>query len=85
VGDITKEYQEAAAVVIPVYHGAGSSIKFVEAMLMKRPVVPSLYPCIKQVPKPYPRSTQGVPKSYPSPWSTLGLGYTLGTPWVMLG
>ena len=39
VEDITKEYQEAAAVVNPVYHGAGSSIKFVEAMLMKRPVV----------------------------------------------
>lgn len=39
VEDITKEYQEAATVVIPIYHGAGSSIKFVEAMLMKRPVV----------------------------------------------
>jgi glycosyltransferase involved in cell wall biosynthesis len=39
VDDLTKEYQEAAVVVIPIYYGAGASIKFIEAMLMNSPIV----------------------------------------------
>ena len=39
VGDVAVEYQNAAVVVIPIYYGTGSSVKFVEALLMNRPVV----------------------------------------------
>lgn len=41
VDDLAFEYQKAAIVVIPIYYGYGTSIKFVEAMLMNRPVVSS--------------------------------------------
>ena len=41
VDDLTAEYQNAAVVVIPIYHGSGTSIKFIEAMQMNRPVVSS--------------------------------------------
>lgn len=41
VDDILQEYQNASVVVIPIYYGAGSSVKFVEALLMNRPVVSS--------------------------------------------
>lgn len=37
--DLSAEYQKAAAVVIPIYYGSGTSVKFIEAMLMNRPVV----------------------------------------------
>ena len=39
VEDIAAEYKDAKAVVLPIYHGAGTSIKFVEAMYMNRPIV----------------------------------------------
>lgn len=39
VDDITKEYQEAAIVIIPIYHGSGTSVKFIEALQMNRPVI----------------------------------------------
>ncbi len=39
VDDLEKEYREAAVVVIPIYYGTGTSVKFIEALLMNRPVV----------------------------------------------
>lgn len=41
VDDLILEYQKAAVVIIPIYYGAGTSIKFVEALLMNRPIVSS--------------------------------------------
>lgn len=41
VEDLAAEYEQAAVVVIPVYSGSGTSVKFIEAMLMNRPVVSS--------------------------------------------
>lgn len=41
VEDISVEYENAKVVVIPIYHGAGTAIKFVEAMFMNRPIVSS--------------------------------------------
>lgn len=41
VEDISVEYEKAKVVVIPIYHGAGTAIKFVEAMFMNRPIVSS--------------------------------------------
>lgn len=41
VDDLTPEYQEAAVVVVPIYYGSGTSVKFIEALLMNRPVVSS--------------------------------------------
>lgn len=41
VEDIRVEYEKAKVVVIPIYHGAGTAIKFVEAMFMNRPIVSS--------------------------------------------
>lgn len=42
VDDLEKEYREAAVVVIPIYHGTGTCVKFIEALLMNRPVVSSV-------------------------------------------
>ena len=39
VDDIAKEYEESRVVVIPVYHGSGTSVKFIEAIMMNRPIV----------------------------------------------
>lgn len=39
VEDIAAEYKDAKVVVLPIYHGSGTSIKFVEAMFMNRPIV----------------------------------------------
>lgn len=39
VDDIVSEYEAAKVVVIPIYHGSGTCIKFVEGMFMNRPVV----------------------------------------------
>lgn len=39
VDDLTNEYREAAVVIIPIYLGAGTSVKFIEALQMNRPVV----------------------------------------------
>lgn len=41
VEEISVEYEKAKVVVIPIYHGAGTAIKFVEAMFMNRPIVSS--------------------------------------------
>lgn len=41
VDDLAAEYRNAAVVAIPIYYGSGTSVKFVEAMLMNRPVVSS--------------------------------------------
>ena len=43
VPDIYKEYKECKAVVVPVYYGAGTNIKVLEAMSMKRASVISEY------------------------------------------
>lgn len=39
VEDLASEYQKAAVVVIPIYYGSGTCVKFVEALLMNRPVI----------------------------------------------
>ena len=39
VDDISREYAEAECVVIPLYTGAGTCIKVLEAMQMNRPLV----------------------------------------------
>lgn len=39
VEDLTVEYQKTNVVVIPIYHGSGTSVKFVEALFMNRPIV----------------------------------------------
>jgi glycosyltransferase involved in cell wall biosynthesis len=39
VDDLASEYQEATIVIIPIYYGSGTCVKFVEAMLMNRPVI----------------------------------------------
>ena len=39
VDDLKKEYSEARVVVVPIYEGAGTNIKILEAMKMKRPCV----------------------------------------------
>ena len=41
VEDISVEYDNTKVVVIPIYHGSGTAIKFVEAMFMNRPIVSS--------------------------------------------
>jgi glycosyltransferase involved in cell wall biosynthesis len=42
VDDIVSEYQDASVVIIPLYYGSGTCVKFVEAMIMNRPVVSSV-------------------------------------------
>lgn len=39
VEDLAKEYSEAEIVIIPLYTGAGTCIKFLEAMQMHRPII----------------------------------------------
>ena len=39
VDNLAEEYNSAAVVVIPIYCGSGTSVKFVEALFMKRPVI----------------------------------------------
>lgn len=39
VDDLVSEYRNAAVVVIPIYYGSGTSVKFIEALLMNRPIV----------------------------------------------
>lgn len=41
VDDIRKEYEKSRVVVVPIYQGAGTNIKVVEAMQMRRACVPS--------------------------------------------
>ena len=39
VEDVIEEYDNARVVIIPIYHGSGTSVKFVEGIMMNRPVV----------------------------------------------
>lgn len=39
VENIIEEYKNCRVVVVPVYHGAGTSVKFVEGLMMNRPMV----------------------------------------------
>lgn len=39
VDDLVKEYAEAECVIIPLYTGAGTCIKVLEAMQMRRPII----------------------------------------------
>ncbi len=39
VDDITAEYEGCRVVIVPVYQGAGTSVKFVEGLMMNRPMV----------------------------------------------
>ena len=39
VDDLFPEYQKAAVVVIPIYYGSGTCVKFAEALLMNRPII----------------------------------------------
>ena len=39
IENLAEEYQNSRAVIVPVYQGAGSSVKFVEGLMMKRPMV----------------------------------------------
>lgn len=43
VDDLIKEYENCRVVVVPMYRGAGTNIKFLEAIQMNRPVVASKY------------------------------------------
>jgi glycosyltransferase involved in cell wall biosynthesis len=43
VEDIQKEYEKSRVVVVPIYQGAGTNIKVVEAMQMRRACVPSKF------------------------------------------
>lgn len=39
VENLQEEYQNCRAVIVPLYHGAGTSIKFIEGVMMNRPIV----------------------------------------------
>ena len=39
VEDLAAEYEGAKVVVIPIYQGSGTCVKFVEGMLMNRPII----------------------------------------------
>lgn len=43
VDDLEQEYQQAQVVVVPIYGGAGTNIKVLEAMQMRRPCVTTPY------------------------------------------
>ena len=43
VDDLQQEYEQARIVVVPIYGGAGTNIKVLEAMQMQRPVVTTTY------------------------------------------
>lgn len=45
VEDIQAEYRNARICVVPIYHGAGTSVKFIEALSMKRTVVSTPMGC----------------------------------------
>ena len=62
----------------PVYYREGIPRRSPPGTVTQRPPKPLLDPL-------HQASPQAIPKSYPSPRSTLGLGYTLGSTWVVLG
>lgn len=39
VEDIISEYENSRVIIVPVYQGAGTSVKFVEGLFMNRPIV----------------------------------------------
>lgn len=39
VPDVVKEYMDCRLVIVPVYQGAGSSVKFIEGLFSNRPIV----------------------------------------------
>lgn len=39
VEDVNSEYRNCRVVIVPVYQGAGTSVKFVEGLLVNRPIV----------------------------------------------
>lgn len=39
VDNLRDEYQNCRAVIVPIYQGAGTSIKFIEAIMMNRPII----------------------------------------------
>lgn len=39
VDDIVAEYIKCRVVVVPIYHGSGTCVKFIEGIMMKRPIV----------------------------------------------
>lgn len=39
VNDLSEEYRNCRVVIVPVYLGAGTSVKFVEGLMMNRPIV----------------------------------------------
>lgn len=39
VEDLREAYENCSVVIVPIYHGAGTCIKFIEGMMMNRPVV----------------------------------------------
>jgi len=39
VEDLREAYQNCSVVIVPIYYGAGTSIKFIEGIMMNRPVV----------------------------------------------
>ena len=39
VNDISALYEKCGVVIVPVYQGAGTSVKFVEGLMMNRPIV----------------------------------------------
>jgi len=39
VEDLVSEYKKARVVVVPIYQGTGTCVKFVEGLMMNRPVV----------------------------------------------
>ena len=42
VENIKDEYENCRVVIIPIYHGAGTSVKFIEAMMMNRAIVSTI-------------------------------------------
>ena len=43
VDDILYEYNNCRVIIVPMYQGAGTSVKFVEGIMMKRPIVSTYY------------------------------------------
>ncbi len=41
IDDIKQEYRNSRVIIIPIYKGSGTSIKFIEGFMMNRPVVSS--------------------------------------------
>lgn len=39
MNNIVEEYAKSKLVIIPIYHGSGTCIKFVEGLFMNRPIV----------------------------------------------